>query len=282
MKEWISKISKKGKVTNKDNLEAYTSQDTTGQFTDNFILNLELVRQEIGHNWDVHFREFNIGRTSIRSIIIFVDGLSDKDLIDQYIMPSLMVDFSAEYKQDLLYIKGSISKEFIKNEVLSISEVEEVGSIKELASKVLTGSTALLIEGSVDALILGTTKLKTRTIEEPVSEALVRGPRVGFTESLSDNTSLLRGSGEIENLSLVKFQVGNRSKKDLVVAYIEGIVDPELVQEVENRIKKIDIDNVPESGYVEQLIEDNYLSPFPQVQNTERPDRVVAALMEGR
>jgi spore germination protein len=51
---------------------------------------------------------------------------------------------------------------------------------------------------------------------------------------------------------------------------------------VENRIKRIDIDSVPESGYVEQLIEDNYLSPFPQVQNTERPDRVVAALMEGR
>ncbi|MEI2341487.1 spore germination protein, partial [Priestia megaterium] len=80
----------------------------------------------------------------------------------------------------------------------------------------------------------------------------------------------------------VKFQVGKRSKKDLVVAYIKEVVNPELVEEVEKRIKKIDLDNVPESGYVEQLIEDNYLSPFPQVQNTERPDRVIAALMEGR
>ena len=184
MKEWISKIGKKGKGTDKDKQEANTSQDSTDQFTDNFNLNLEMVKQEIGHNWDVHFREFNIGRTGIRSIIIFADGLSDKDIIDKHIMTSLMVDFSAEYKQDLPYIKGSISKEFIKNEVLSISEVEEVCSIKELASKVLTGSTALLIDGLVDALILGTTKLKTRTIEEPVSEALVRGPRVGFTESL--------------------------------------------------------------------------------------------------
>lgn len=280
MKEW--KFGKKGKGTDKDKQEATTSQDATCQLTDNFNSNLECVKQEIGHNWDVHFREFNLGRTGIRSVIIFADGLSDKDLIDKHIMTSLMVDFSAEYKQELPYTKGSISKEFIKNEVLSISEVEAVRSIKELASKVLTGSTALLIDGSMDALILGTTKLKTRTIEEPVSEALVRGPRVGFTESLSDNTSFLRGSGEIENLSLVKFQVGKRSKKDLVVAYIKDIVDPELVQEVENRIKKIDIDNVPESGYVEQLIEDNYLSPFPQVQNTERPDRVMAALMEGR
>ncbi|MFJ7471698.1 spore germination protein [Peribacillus frigoritolerans] len=281
MKEWISKIGKKGKGNETDKQEAYTSQNPTHQFTDNLNFNLECVKQEIGHNWDVHFREFNLGRTGIRSVIIFVDGLSDKDLIDKHIMPSLMVDFSAEYKQPP-YLKGSISKEFIKNEVLSISEIEAVRSIKELASKVLAGSAALLIDGSLDALILGTTKHKTRAIEEPVSEALVRGPRVGFTESLSDNTSFLRCSGEIENLSLVKFQVGKRSKKDLVVAYIKDIVNPELVQEVESRIKKIDIDSVPESGYVEQFIEDNYLSPFPQVQNTERPDRVIAALMEGR
>ncbi|WP_434092396.1 spore germination protein [Priestia megaterium] len=283
MKERKSKIRKIGKHANKDeNEQGSMSQTSTDQFIDDFTLNLEVVRKEIGHNWDVHFRDFTLGRAGIQACIIFVEGLSDKDLIDKHIMTSLMVDFSAEYKQEQPYIKESLSNEFIKKQVLPISDVEEVQSIKELVSKVLTGSTALLIDGLSHAFILGTTKLKTRTIEEPVSEALVRGPRVGFTESLSDNTSLLRGTGDIENLSLVKFQVGKRSKKNLVVAYIKEIVNPELVQEVEKRIKKIDLDNVPESGYVEQLIEDNYLSPFPQVQNTERPDRVIAALMEGR
>ncbi|WP_342601829.1 spore germination protein [Peribacillus sp. FSL E2-0159] len=283
MRRWKSKVRKTEKqATKNEDKQESKSQDSTDQFTDDLVLNLEAIKQEIGHNWDVHFREFVIGRTGIQAAIVFVEGLSDKELIDKNIMKSLMEDFTVEYKQELPYVKGSISKEFIKNQVLSISEIEEVSSIKELALKVLTGSTAILIDGLLDALIVGTTKLKTRTIEEPVSEALVRGPRVGFTESLSDNTSFLRGSGEIENLSLVKFQVGKRSKKDLVVAYIKDIVDPELVQEVESRIKKIDIDSVPESGYVEQLIEDNYLSPFPQVQNTERPDRVIAALMEGR
>ena len=67
-----------------------------------------------------------------------------------------------------------------------------------------------------------------------------------------------------------------RAKKDLVIAYMKEIAITELVEEVKERIKKIKIDNVPESGYVEQLIEDNYLSPFTQVQNTERPDRVSA------
>ncbi|MCP1359143.1 spore germination protein, partial [Aneurinibacillus migulanus] len=257
-------------------------QESPAPFTGDFTFDLELVRQEIGHNSDVHFREFNIGRMSIRAALIFVDGLSDIDLIDQHIIKSLMSDFPQEYEKRQIFTKGSTLKEFVKNNILSISKVKEVHNTKDLALEVLTGSTALLIDGSVGVLILGITKGKTRNIEEPVSEALVRGPRIGFTEVLSDNTALLRRHGQNENLSLTKFQVGERAKKELIIAYIKDIADPGLVKEVKKRIKKIDIDNVLESGYVEQLIEDNYLSLFPQVQSTERPDRVIGALMEGR
>jgi spore germination protein len=75
---------------------------------------------------------------------------------------------------------------------------------------------------------------------------------------------------------------GKRTRKTLIIAYIKDIADPELVKEVRSRIEKIDIDDVAESGSIEQLIEDNFLSPFPQLQSTERPDRVIAALNEGR
>ncbi|MGG1400716.1 spore germination protein [Bacillus salipaludis] len=258
------------------------SQDSTPRFTDDLPINLELVKKEIGQNWDVHYREFNMGRTGVGACLIFVIGLSDIELINKQIISSLMVEFSSELKHELSLLKGNQLNKFLKNQVIPISEIEEIGSIKVATAKILTGSAALLIDGSSEVLVLGTTKLKTRAIEEPVSEALVRGPRVGFTESLRDNTSILRGNGEVENLTFVNFRVGRTLKKDLVVAYIKGIVDKDLVQEVEMRIKKIDLDHIPESGYVEQLIEDNYRSPFPQVQSTERPDRVMAALMEGR
>ncbi|MEH6852074.1 spore germination protein [Bacillus sp. 491mf] len=257
-------------------------QDSKEKFTGDFILDLELVKKEINDNSDVHFREFNIGRTGIKAAIIFVEGLSDKELIDTHIMKSLMVDFYEEYMNDSSYKKGTVSKEFIKEQVLSISEVSEAHDINDLMSKVLTGSTALLVDGSPDVLILSTTKGRTRNVEEPISEVSVRGPRIGFTEVLSDNTALLRRHGENAGLSLVKFQVGKRAKKELVVAYMKEIADSELIEEVKRRIQKIDIDNVPESGYIEQLIEDNYFSLFAQVQSTERPDRVIAALMEGR
>ncbi|WP_209122702.1 spore germination protein [Alkalihalobacillus sp. BA299] len=258
--------------------ESKPFQVSTGHFTGDLTLDLELVRQEIGHNSDVHFREFNIGHTGIRAAIFFVSGLADIDLIDKHIMKSLMLDLSDEEKQ----VQGTISLDFIKNHVLSISQLNEVENIKDLVSEVLIGSTALLIDGSSDVLVLGTMKGKTRDIQEPASEESVRGPRIGFNENLSDNTALLRRNGKNENLSITKFQVGKRTKKELIIAYIKDVADPELVEEVKKRIRKLDIDNVLESGYVEQLIEDNYLSPFQQVQNTERPDRVMGALMEGR
>jgi spore germination protein len=65
------------------------------QLTDEFTINLEIVKEKIGHNWDVHFQNFIIGRTGIQTSIIFVEGLSDKDLIDKHIMTSLMADFLA-------------------------------------------------------------------------------------------------------------------------------------------------------------------------------------------
>lgn len=284
MKWWKSKAEQiqKHPIENDTKQESAPPQNSAVPFTGAFISDLELIKQEITHNSDVYFREFNIGYTSTRAAIVFVEGLSDKDLIDTHIMKSLMLELSEEYKQEQAIMKGTVLKEFIKHHILSISQVTEVHNIKDLLSEVLTGSTALLIDESPDVLILSTAKGKTRTIEEPVSEAVVRGPRVGFTETLSDNTALLRQHGKNESLSILKFPVGKRAKKELAIAYIKDIANPELVEEVKKRIQRIDIDNVPESGYVEQLIEDNYLSPFPQVQNTERPDRVVGALMEGR
>ena len=231
--------SGKNNIQSKTKQEHKPSQNTTVHFTNDFASNLELIKQQIGHNSDVRFRKFNIGRTDIQAGIIFVDGLSDKEIIDKHIMKLLMDDFSDEYKNESSYVEGTVSKEYIKNKVLTISEVAEVHYIKDLIPKVLIGSTALLIDGLADVFILGTTKANKRNMEEPVSEALVRGPRVGFTEVLSDNTSLLRRHCADENLSLVKLPVGERAKKELVVAFIKDLASTELVEEIKTEFRKL-------------------------------------------
>lgn len=239
----------------------------------NLMVNLTLIREQMVYHSDVTIREFLIGNTGVAAAIVFANCLADRELIDLHILKALM-----SVHGDVT----SITKSFLTNQVLSVSQITEVVSVEEMMPKVLSGSTALIIDGFTEAIIIGTIRNKTRNIEEPISEALVRGPRVGFNESLTDNAAILRRHGENASLALVSMQVGSRAKKELVIAYMKDIADPNLVEEVRKRIGKIDIDNVPESGYVEQLIEDNYLSPFPQVQSTERPDRVISALMEGR
>ncbi|WP_339202605.1 spore germination protein [Paenibacillus sp. FSL K6-3182] len=239
----------------------------------NIQVRLKAIHEQMEFHSDVLVRECSIGDTGINAAIVFVNGLADCDLIDQHILRALM-SVQGEGK--------TVSKSFLTNQILTVSQLSEVHSLEEMLPKVLMGATAVLVDGIDEIIIIGTARSKSRNIEEPISEALVRGPRAGFNENLSDNTAILRRHGENASLSFMSMYVGTRAKKQLIIAYIKDIADPELVEKVRRRVSKIDIDNLPESGYVEQLIEDNFLSPFPQVQSTERPDRVIGALMEGR
>lgn len=281
VKRWRSKSRQEQEqaITARDTIHQ-TSQESFSELTGNFTMDKDLIRKEIGHNSDVNLREFQMGQTNIRLAIFYIDGLADMDLIHNHILLGLMMASPKEACQHLG--KDFSIKDYITNEILTVCDIKEIQTLQVLTSGVLFGSIALLVEGISVAFLLGGAKAKTRSMEEPPSEALVRGPRIGFIENLNDNTALLRRYGKDQNLSIISFEVGERSKKELVISYMNDIVDPNLVEEIKERINKIKIDDVPESGYIEQLIEDNYLSPFPQVQSTERPDRVMSALMEGR
>ncbi|WP_232331179.1 spore germination protein [Thermoactinomyces sp. CICC 10521] len=196
-------------------------------------------------------------------------------------MQSLMFAFDINHPDRELSGEEELS-DFIANHILTIENVKEVRFFKDLLIEIARGNTALFIDGLSVALVLGTQKYQTRSIEEPISEALVRGPRSGFNESLDVNIALLRQGLTTPDLTLIEYTLGRRTRTKLVVAFMKGIADPEIVSEVKQRLNRIDVDEVLESGYVEQLIEDNPFSPFPQIQYTERPDRVIAALLEGR
>lgn len=243
---------------------------------------LTSVRNAIGNNADVEFREFTIRGTGTRAAIVFVDGLLDSDLIDTHLIRPLMLEGVPETEQENFNHSSDTIKAYITSQMLPVSEIKHVSELLELVQTVLAGTPGLLVDGMQGAFLVGSAKGKSRNLEEPLSEALLRGPRVGFTERLADNTGLLRLHGKNESLLLTRFEVGNRVKKDLVIAYMKDIADPNLVDEVVTRIQKLEIDDPLESGYIEQLIEENVMSPFQQIQNTERPDRVIGALLEGR
>lgn len=254
--------------------------EPSSKITGNYDSDLQAIREAIGENSDVHFREFMVKKFHARSMLVFIDGMQDEKLMSEQVLEVLM--FEGQQGQDQQEQPEGLSNSFIKESLMPLTQISEVTRMEELYEFILLGHTALLIEGMKEALLVGPPNGTIRSVNEPTSEALLRGPRIGFTEVLSENTSMLRRQGLNKSLEMKKFQVGSRIKKDLVIAYIKDIVNPDLLEEISRRISKIDMDFLPESGYVEQLIEDNYLSPFQQAHNTERPDRVINALLEGR
>ncbi|WFR65509.1 spore germination protein [Paenibacillus amylolyticus] len=258
----------------------YANIKLTGKYNTDLIS----VRESFGKNADVHIREFVIRGTNTRAAVMYTEGLVDQELIDDHLITPLMLEGVPELKQEGFVHPDNVNQlaEYLKNQLLPVSQIQETQSLQELGLGVLVGKNALIIDGIPVAMLIGTAKGKTRSIDEPLSEGLLRGPRIGFTEELSDNTGILRRYGSDQSLFIQKYEVGSRIKKDLAIAYIQDIADPNLIAEVRKRIEEMDMDSMLESGYVEQLIEDNTLSPFQQILNTERPDRVIAALLEGR
>lgn len=141
--------------------------------------------------------------------------------------------------------------------------------------------TQLLVDGINKVLSASAAGGETRAISESTTEMVVRGPKAAFTESIGVNLALVRRIIKSPDLRTESLKIGCITKTKVNLMYINNVVKEEIIQEMRNRLKEIDIDSILESGYIEQFIEDQTLMPFPTVYNTERPDVVAGNLSEG-
>nr|WP_283657582.1 spore germination protein [Paenibacillus sp. RC343] len=167
---------------------------------------MKSIQEAIGENSDVHFREFMVKKFHARSVLIFIEGMQDEELINKQVLQVLMFEGQQEQPE-------RISKSFIKESLMPLTQISEVADMENLHELTLLGHTVLIIEGMKEALLVGSPNGSVRSVNEPTSEALLRGPRIGFTEVLSENTSMLRRQGLNKSLEIKKFQVGSRIKK---------------------------------------------------------------------
>ncbi|MFZ5769730.1 MAG: spore germination protein [Bacillota bacterium] len=164
--------------------------------------------------------------------------------------------------------------------VCRISDI--AGYMPGQVTGILVGEVALFLPGYRQAFLFALAYWDTRPIEEPDMEPVVRRPREGFTEALTTNISLLRRKLKTPGLRLEKRTLGEVTRTDVVVCYLEGIASPSLVEEVRRRLDRIRVDAILDAGYVEELMEDTPSSPLPQIEHSERPDKAATALLEGR
>jgi len=249
--------------------------------TDSLDINIGKVKETLKDCDDIVYKEFVVGEEQkLRFTLVYIDGMSDTTLLNMTVLESLMIS-AREVAPDASKFADKLY-ELVRYGNLPASELKGTEDLDEAILDILIGDAVLFIDGTATLITIGAKGWPTRGVNEPNTESVIRGPRDGFVETFRKNTALVRRRIRDPRLKLKQMKIGVRSKTDVGIFYIEDIVTKELVDEVLRRLESIEIDAILDSGYIEQFIEDDPYSPFPQISITERPDHVAAELYEGR
>lgn len=254
-----------------------TLAGTSGALSSALNINAGIIHAAFGSSPDLIHRDFQASLsngTSVEGAVWYIEGMSNST----FMMQSL-------FSRGGSHSDCSTVEEWIlyyKTRVITEGSVKMLHTFDELYDKLLDGHSILMLEGSSSALSVATKEVKARSVEEPNVQSVVRGPREGFTEVLGWNTAMLRRKIANPTLWFESTTLGTVTKTTVAVAYVKDLVAPAVLDQVRERLAQIDIDGVLESNYIEEYIQDKTFTPFPTVFNTERPDVVAAALLEGR
>ncbi len=240
--------------------------------------NLDKLKKEfkIPVNEDIYIREFKISEDT-RAAIAYIEGMVDRIMINDFILRPIMTS------ERLAGLEEGRAVDFIFDYILSANKVKRTDNfVNDVITDMLKGFTVLFIDGCRECLLIDCKGYEKRSIEKPATETVIKGAQEAFTENMRTNITLVRRI--VKNKNLVSEIIPVRSTNNLTCAvmFIDGIANSRLIDEVRRRIKSIDTDMVSSDGMLEQLIEDNPFSIFPQVLSTERPDRAASFLLEGQ
>lgn len=247
--------------------------------TTELAVNEVRLRAQLAAGFDVVYRAFTTGYgQGTPGLLLCINGLADRQTLTDLLLAATRYTNPPYDSPDT---PGHRLKDLLLT-VVPATEVRLTGEMAKVIEAVLEGQTAVLLDGVAEALLVDTRWHPGRTVDEPQTESEVRGPRDGMVESVRVNTTLLRRRIRDPRLRFEPMQIGKVTRTDVVIAYINELAPHSLLQEVRQRLGRVQMDSVLESGYVEEMIRDHPLSPFGGLLYTERPDRVAAAVLEGR
>ncbi|MFD1904482.1 spore germination protein [Paenibacillus rhizoplanae] len=212
------------------------------------------LQDRLGISTDIIYRFMKLG--PLAAVIIYIEGMAD---------PQEMIHAIHE-DEDLFNAfsnpEPASCLQLLKTRTLALGKVGEIRDYPRVERELLAGNSIVFIDGGEIALSAGTEALKQRAVEDASSQSVVRGPREGFTESLRDNTALIRRRIQNPKLRIEERILGKQTQTNIAVMYIEGNVDPGVLQELRRRLDAARLDSVLESNYIEEMIQDRQYSPF--------------------
>ena len=232
---------------------------------------VQKVKTLYGNSPDVNSRIINIKGKNVG--IIFLESSSQASTVSDFIIKGTL--YTKENKNIFQNIFEALKNNLFNSQLFIIND------FNEFPYYLSSGFTIITVDDSDKAIVMETRAQLDRGVTESSSEPILRGSKDSFTESHSKNLGLIRKRIKDPNLWFDELKLGRRTKTRISIAYINGIADPQKFNKIKERLNKIDIDGVLDSGNIrDYLIKQK--SIFPQIHSTERPDVVSQALLEGK
>ena len=244
--------------------------------------NIAWVEQYFFHCSDLIVRRFRIGEAvPCNAVLLYLDGMTDSAVVHDNILVPLMhpvlIDAAMSHKVSSDFFA------FVHTQLLPSGETTIVHTMDETVQAMMNGDVVLLLDQSIQGLVIDAKGFPHRDLGEPRNEKTLRGPQEAFVEAMRVNTAMLRRRLHTGALKLEQMTIGTYTQTAVTIAYLEHIANDNIIDEVRRRLNNIKkVDSILNASCIEQYIEDRPFSIFPQVQYTERPDKTAAALLEGR
>lgn len=233
------------------------------------------IKQILNNNMTIVYREFE-NNENVKFCAVYDSTMCSSEIISKDIIKPILSSKSLKKPEnnDLCSI--------LAKQILIASKYKLTSDLSDVIDSVLEGDLVLFIDKTTEGLIIEAKGYSKRSISEPSTQKVVKGPKDAFTEDIDTNISLLRRRLPDKNFRINIKKVGTISKTNVAVCYIEGLAPIKILDEVNKRLSNIDIDGILESNYIDELINDYPISIFRTIGNTERPDSVASKLLEGR
>ncbi len=251
----------------------------TAAFEAELTKNIETVETLFRDCDDIVKKQLDIPwkQKTVAVYMVYLDGLTDSTMVQEHVIHPLLYRTQGESEKtsDDLF-------SFLYNSKIDMVDIQEETSFDAMVNSILKGDTALMIDGYAKAIIISSKNLPTRGVEESETEAVMRGPRDSFNESLRTNTALIRRRIKDPKCKIVQHKFGERSRTEYAMIYMEVLVQVGLVDRINDQLSVYEADAIYDSGMLEHYMHRKWYSPFPIIQSTERPDKTASAVLEGR
>lgn len=229
------------------------------------------ILESYHHSSDIVTRKINVKGTDI--LCIYLESVASDDKISEFLMKEINT-----YSKNKILTVNLFDK--LKNTIPN-SHITVESKLEDCFTKLASGFTCIFIDGDKQYITVETKSKLDRGITESTSENIVRGPKDSFTENNSTNLGLIRKRIKDKNLWYDEIKIGRRTNTKVTIAYINGIANEHIVNNIKEKLKKIDIDGIIDSGNIRDFLIQNQ-SIFPEIKSTERPDLACNSLLEGK